>query len=177
MRIIAGALSGRVFQSPKGHRTHPMSDRVRGAVFNVLGNLDELTVLDVFAGSGALSFEAVSRGAKHSTAIEIDKSAQQTIAQNIDELGVRPKLKLIKANCASWSNNNPEQLFDIIFADPPFDSLQLPTLRKMTRHLQPGGLFVLNWPGKLDFPELADMQIVKQHSYGDAQVAFYRSSV
>jgi 16S rRNA (guanine966-N2)-methyltransferase len=83
MRIIAGRLGGRHFASPQGRRTHPMSDKMRGALFNALGDIDGLSVLDAFAGSGALAFEAVSRGAGHAVAIDVDKSAQRAIAENI----------------------------------------------------------------------------------------------
>jgi 16S rRNA (guanine966-N2)-methyltransferase len=64
MRVVAGSLKGRIFNEPSGHQTHPMSEKVRGALFNALGDIEGLSVLDAFAGSGALSFEAVSRGAK-----------------------------------------------------------------------------------------------------------------
>ena len=67
MRIIAGSLGGRVFKAPSGHRTHPMSEKIRGAIFNALGDISDLTVLDAFTGSGALCFEAVSRGVANAT--------------------------------------------------------------------------------------------------------------
>src|SRR4051812_43097697 len=98
MRIIAGTMGGRTFSSPHGHRTHPMSDKMRGALFNTLGDIGGLTILDAFAGSGALSFEAVSRGARHATAIDSDRSAQQTITENIRSLSLNKHVKLIKAS-------------------------------------------------------------------------------
>jgi 16S rRNA (guanine966-N2)-methyltransferase len=75
VRIIAGSLKGRTFSEPHGHRTHPMSEKVRGALFNALGDIEGLTFLDAFAGSGALSFEAASRGAKSVIAIDKDGPA------------------------------------------------------------------------------------------------------
>ena len=72
MRIIAGYLGGRQFNSPRSNRTHPMSDKARGGLFNALGDISGLTVLDAFAGSGALSFEAISRGAESVIAVDID---------------------------------------------------------------------------------------------------------
>ena len=86
MRIIAGELRGRQFNSPKGHRTHPMGDRVRTALFNTLGDISDLTILDAFAGSGALTFEAISRGAKSAVTLEIDYDAYEVIQQNAEDL-------------------------------------------------------------------------------------------
>src|SRR3990167_3157541 len=100
MRIISGYLKGRQFEGPKGHRTHPMSEKARGGLFNTLGNIDDLTLLDAFAGSGALSFEAISRGAKHVTAIDIDRSAINSVVKGAKELGIDDKLHAIRANAS-----------------------------------------------------------------------------
>ncbi|HKX24038.1 MAG TPA: RsmD family RNA methyltransferase, partial [Candidatus Saccharimonadales bacterium] len=83
MRVIAGELGGRFFAGPDSTATHPMAERVRGAMFNALGDIEGLTVLDAFAGSGALAFEAISRGAKSVVVVERDKRAQRIIAENI----------------------------------------------------------------------------------------------
>lgn len=103
MRVIAGTLGGRQFESPKGHKTHPMGDKQRGALFNTLGDISGLTVLDLYAGSGALSFEAISRGAARATAVELDKSAQETIAANIYSLALEDKVTLASSRVASWA--------------------------------------------------------------------------
>lgn len=112
MRIIAGKLGGRQFQTPPGHKVHPMSDKMRGALFNILGDVQGMTILDGFAGSGALSLEAVSRGAAKATAIDIDKAAHTQIQKNIKDLQVEDEVKAIRANAGSWSNNNPDVKFD-----------------------------------------------------------------
>src|ERR1035437_1617288 len=125
MRIIAGRLGGRNFDSPHGHRTHPMSDKARGGLFNALGDIDDLTLLDAFAGSGALSLEAISRGVSHATAIDIDKKAQEIIKKNAKELGVLDQVKVIRANASGWSDNNQDAMFDIVISAPPYDDLQL----------------------------------------------------
>jgi 16S rRNA (guanine966-N2)-methyltransferase len=151
-----------------------MSDRVRGALFNRLGDIEELTVLDAFAGSGALSFEAASRGAASVLAIEIDKSAQTSIARGIKELELQQRVKLVKANSSGWSNNNAEEQFDIVIAAPPYDDLQLPLIQKLVRHVKKSGIFVLDWPGNLTVPELQSLELISAHSYGDAQLGFYR---
>src|ERR1700683_4883439 len=104
MHIIAGYLKGRTFDSPKSGQTHPMSDKIRGAMFNMLGDIEGLNILDAFSGSGAIAFEAISRGAASVTLIESDHLAQRSIALNIDKLGLSESASLIRANANSWLN-------------------------------------------------------------------------
>lgn len=174
MRIIAGYLGGRHFNSPRGHRTHPMSDKVRGALFNVLGDINGLSVLDPFAGSGALSFEAVSRGAQSALAIELDKGAQQAIRANIEELKLQDKVRLISANSLSWSARNQEQIFDLVLCDPPYDNANVPAITTLSKHVKPDGLLTLSWPGQAAPGQLPGFELVKAGNYGDAQLVFYR---
>lgn len=174
MRIIAGKLGGRVFESPAGSRTHPMSDKMRGALYNSLGDITGLAVLDAFAGSGALSFEAVSRGAAHATAIDIDKSAITTVVNSAHALGISASVKAIRAGVASWLETSRSTMFDIILADPPYDDLQLGSVTKLAGRLNPGGIFVLSWPGKLDGPQLPGLELLRSKNYGDAQLLFYK---
>ncbi|HET7320089.1 MAG TPA: RsmD family RNA methyltransferase [Candidatus Saccharimonadales bacterium] len=176
MRIIAGQLGGRVFDSPRGHRTHPMSDRMRGGLFNTLGDIEDLTILDAFAGSGALSFEAISRGANHATAVDIDKNAATTIADNAIALGVADRVKAIRAGVASWLETTQDNhYFDIITADPPYDDLQDMVLQKLVSRLNPTGIFVLSWPGKAEAPLFDNLELVQQNNYGDGQLLFYKA--
>jgi 16S rRNA (guanine966-N2)-methyltransferase len=174
MRIISGKLGGRAFKSPSGHRTHPMSDKARGALFSALGDIAGLTVLDAFAGSGALSFEAISRGAVHALAVDSDKNAQRAIAENIDELHLANSVKPIRANVSGWSDNNPDQQFGLVLCDPPYDHLQLNLLQKLVRHVNPNGIFALSWPKNEDIPEFFGLELLKASPQGDATLVFYR---
>ena len=174
MRIIAGKLGGRQFDSPRGNRTHPMSDRVRGALFNTLGDITGLTVLDAFAGSGALSFEAVSRGATHSIAIDRDKNAIRALRENVRQLDVGDSVKPIQANSSGWSDLNPDKLFDIVILAPPYDSLQEAVLEKLARHTKPGGILIIDWPGKVSGPRFNGFELVTHKDYGDAALFFFR---
>lgn len=175
MKIIAGQLKGQIFAAPSGFRTHPMGDRVRAGLFNVLGDVEGLQILDAFAGSGALGFEALSRGARQILAIEVDRRAQDTINKNATKLGfTTDQYHLVHANAGSWSTNNPQALFDVVFAAPPYDSLQIPLVKKLAQHVKPNGLFVLDWPSNQPLPEIKGLQLVKDKSYGNAQIAFYR---
>lgn len=175
--VISGELRARQFSAPRGHRTHPMSTKVRGALFNSLGDLDGLTVLDAFAGSGALGFEAISNGAIRVLFIDNDKEAQKTILANIDSLGVQSKAKLTKANCSSWSDRNPDELFDIVLLDPPYDQVKDGQLYRLAEHTKPGGIVVLSLPPTSDFMLSTNhYSLLTTKSYGDATLSFYRKS-
>lgn len=174
MRIIAGLLGGRQFDSPAGHKTHPMSEKARGAIFNALGDISDLTVLDAFSGSGALSFEAVSRGAQSALAIENDKNAQKTIAENCQKLGTK-NVKLISASAGAWLNTaRLEPSFDIVLCDPPYDNLQENTLEKLANLVKSGGVIVLSLPPTAQFRLDNRYHLVAQKNYGHAELHFYK---
>ncbi len=174
MRIIAGNLGGRQFDSSKRNRTHPMSDKIRGGLFNALGDITSLTVLDAFSGTGAIAFEAASRGAAQVIAIEIDKAAHNYIQANIINLGLEQRVKAIRANVAGWLQHSAQVRFDIIICDPPFDHLQLATIKQLAELLKRHGTFVLCWPGGQPAPEIMPLSLSKQSSYGDAQLAYFQ---
>jgi 16S rRNA (guanine966-N2)-methyltransferase len=174
MRIIAGTLGGRNFTSPRTQRTHPMSDKARGALFNALGDIKGLTFLDAFAGSGALSFEAISRGAATVLAIDIDVEAVKTIAESIKNLNLEDSITLRRKNISGWSRNNQSQQFDIVLADPPYNDIRPNVLERLAVHIKPGGLFVLSWPGKEALREFSGLEPINNKSLGDIQLVFYR---
>lgn len=177
MRVIAGRLGGRLFDSPHSFRTHPMSDKARGALFNILGDIGGMTVLDPFAGTGALSFEAVSRGAKEALAIDSDRPAQKIIKQNIKALGLENEVKLVEASANAWLTTNYDDQFDLVLCDPPHDDLQFNLLTRLAQRAVPGGLLVLSWPGNQEAPDFAKFEKVEQKSYGDMQLIFYRKNI
>lgn len=175
MRIIAGDLGGRLFNSPKTHRTHPMSDKMRGALFNMLGDIEGMQVLDPFAGSGALSFEAVSRGAQSALAIESDRTAQRIIAENIQTLGLQAKVTFVKATANAWLSTNYDDQFDLVLCDPPYDDLQPNLLQRLSKRVVPGGLLVLSWPAGQPAPVFDSFDEIEHRSYGDGTLIFYRA--
>jgi 16S rRNA (guanine966-N2)-methyltransferase len=174
MRIVAGSLKGRIFGQPHGHHTHPMAEKVRGALFNTLGDIEGLTILDAFTGSGALCFEAISRGAKNAVAIERDPAVQKVVKQSIAELGLEKQMHIVRASAGGWSDNNPDGQFDIVILAPPYDDLQPNLLQKLTRHIKKGGILVLDYPGKQEPPNFENLQELRKKDYGDAQLVFYR---
>lgn len=176
LRIIAGTLGGRIISTPHGHRTHPMGERARGGLFNTLGDIQGLSILDAFAGSGAIGFEAISRGARRVTLIDKDKNAFMTMQANQQELELQAETKITQAGITAWLKNNPSVEFDIVVADPPYDDLQHHVLERLAVPVKRGGLLVLSWPGDLKLPVFSDLEIVSQKSYGDIQLAFYRKT-
>ncbi len=176
MRIIAGELKSRQFVSPRGRKTHPMSEKARGALFNMLGDITELTMLDAFGGSGALAFEAASRGARFVYCIDSDKKAYKVISENIVKLGLEDKVKGTIANVSSWADNNRDLLFDIIVCDPPYNDLRVDLLQKLADHLEPQGLFVLSWPSQFDIPEFTGLALTTKRNYAGLTLAFFRRS-
>ncbi len=174
MRVIAGWLGGRSFASPHGHRTRPMSEKMRGAIFGVLGDIKGMDALDAFAGSGALAIESISRGAKSAVAIEVDKGVHQVIARNIQALGIEDRIKVVRAFAGAWSTRNQAQFFDLIFADPPYNSIPYRDLKNLPRHLAVNGTFILSWPGSADPLSFEGLKVAQAKNYGDAQLVFYK---
>lgn len=175
VRVIAGSLGGRQFDAPKGFKTHPMSDRARGALFNMLGSLEGLRVCDAFAGSGALGFEAISRGAENVLAIESDRAAQRVHEANTRKLGLADNIKLIKASVGAWLQTNPDAQFDIILCDPPHNDLQESTVARIAACTKTGGIFILSCPSGGTLPVFPGLDLVASRTYSGLQLGFYRA--
>jgi 16S rRNA (guanine966-N2)-methyltransferase len=121
MRIIAGEWRGRIIEAPPGGDTRPTADRVRETLFSMLasrrGSFDDLRVADLFAGSGALGFEALSRGAGHATFVESNGAAAAAIRRNAEKLGATNRIHIIGGSALALPRSEP---FGLIFADPPY---------------------------------------------------------
>ena len=175
VRIISGKFGGRKIQAPDNSRTHPMSERIRNALFNSVGaEVQGAKVLDVFAGTGAIGLEALSRGASNVTFVEKDRVAQKVLSENIETLGVYTTTCVIKTSLASWLSTYQGEGFDIIFADPPYHDTQFSTVSRLFSLLKPGGLMVLSHPGRGEEPTGTGVIVVDHRSYGNAFLTFYR---
>ena len=178
IRVIAGVYGGRKIDAPdmSNTRTKPMGERIRNALFNRVGSeIKGARVLDAFAGTGSVGFEALSRGASHVTFIERDKIAQKIIANNMVLLGTDDDANLVKSSVNSWLATSEPENYDIIFADPPYHDLQLSTVSKLFGLLKPNGLMVLSWPGRGEGPNLENgIVVVDNRSYGNAQLTSFR---
>jgi 16S rRNA (guanine966-N2)-methyltransferase len=116
MRVVAGRFRGRVLHSPRGRAVRPTSDKVRGAIFNVLGDVEGLRVLDLFAGTGALGIEALSRGAAEATFVDTDPA---TAERNLELVGVDAPVH--RRDALQWLRFGGGP-YDLVFVDPPYSS-------------------------------------------------------
>jgi len=120
MRVVAGRLRGRRFSAPAGAATRPTSDRVREALFSVLGPLDDLRVLDLFAGSGALGLEALSRGAAEVTFVDSAQPAVKVLQANLAALGLDAEVRRQDARTFLKNARAEHRQYDLVFLDPPY---------------------------------------------------------
>lgn len=178
MRIISGIRRGHKLAEFEGEDIRPTTDRVKESVFNLIQNrIADAEVLDMFSGSGALSFEALSRGASRAVCIDMDKRSIDVIKKNAADLGFEDKCKIINASCFDYMASAKES-FDIIFLDPPYNKGFIePVLEGIVEHnlLKPDGIVVLE-SDNTDFREEPDgLLVIKQRRYGRTYITVYEA--
>ena len=132
MRVIAGRYGGRRLHAARGRTVRPTADRVREALFSILGPaVAGATVLDLFAGTGALAIEALSRGARHATCVERDPRALAALGRNVDELGLADRVTIARGDAVDHARRAEQSgaTYDIVFCDPPY-RLPLESIRE-----------------------------------------------
>ena len=176
MRIISGKYKGRAINPPRNLRARPTTDFAKENLFNVLGNLvdfEECDVLDLFAGTGSISYEFASRGARSVTAVEINPVHYNFIRQTAAQLGIG-SLPAVKANAFLYLKNCNKQ-FDIVFSDAPYDlegSEEIVRLTLEGDRLRSGGLLIFEHSKKADFSDNACFWQLR--SYGSVQFSFFK---
>jgi len=187
MRVIAGRLGGRRLSAPKGASTRPTSDRVREALFSVLGDVTGTNVLDLYAGTGALGIEALSRGARRAVFVESARPALAVLKKNLEDLGLTGETRAIGQPVARAIDVIAQEgPFDLILLDPPYAALAEAALavdRLMERAspsggsgtevLSESGLLVLEHASRDAPPELARLERTATRPYGEASLSFY----
>jgi 16S rRNA (guanine(966)-N(2))-methyltransferase RsmD len=178
MRIVGGSLGGRVLRAPPGAATRPTSEKVRQAIFNILPDPDGAHVLDVFAGSGALGIEALSRGAAHATFFEQAKPALAAVRDNLKELGVEDRATVIPGDAVSLAARHaPPVPWALVFVDPPYrsDLAVRAVLAIPPANLASDAVIVIEHDRRNAPPdELGSLLRTDQRRYGDTLVSFYR---
>ena len=181
MRISAGIYRGQRLQSPKGLRTRPTSDLLRQAIFNVVGpGIEGARVLDLFAGTGAVGLEALSRGAAETTFVERDRQALASLRANLDRLGLTGRARIIPddALAAAAAFDRSGGRFDCVFLDPPYgNDLAHRCLETLApgRILSENAVLVVQAFHKTTLPErMGALRRTWQRRYGETRLSLYR---
>lgn len=175
MRIVAGSRKGARIFAPRGRGTRPTSDRVREAVFAIIGEIEGARVLDLFAGSGALGLEALSRGAASAVFVESSRDAVRTIERNLQKLGLSGA-RIVRADAMRYLAKADER-YDLVFVDPPYElveSLRMPLASHLPRVLADGGLLVFETAAEIE-PELP-LPIRSSREHGSTRVTVFEAS-
>ena len=176
LRIIAGHLKGRPLKTPKGPSTRPTQGMLREAVFNICQNrIEGANFLDVYAGSGAMAFEAISRGASHAVLIEKNKIAISCIKENIKILQIERQIEVITADAVT-SVKRIERKFDIVYIDPPYETPTAPLIEQLLKAqlLNPDAiLFIEERDIKSKAPEFPHLILKNSRRFGVALLHQY----
>ena len=183
MRIVAGRFKGRELLGPASIATRPTSDRVRESLFNILAHgiegfdMDGARVMDLFAGTGALGLEALSRGAKFCQFVEESAEARGIIRKNADAFGAIGQCKIWKRDATELGSCAPQSPFELVFVDPPYgQGLGEKALRAIVDGgwISAGGVVVLEEGEAVVVGEVAGLALVDTRVYGAARVRIYR---
>lgn len=182
MRIIAGKWRGRTLKAPRGTATRPTADRVRESLFNLLGAAVEgAAVLDLFAGTGALSLESLSRGAERAVLVERDAAACAVVRENAESLGAGGRARLVRADWRAGLRALAAagERFDLVFLDPPYgEGIASAAAEALARGplLLPGAVVAVEEASRRGegFSPPGEWQLLADRRYGDTRVVLLR---
>ncbi len=175
MRIISGTARGRKLKCPRGNKARPTPDRVREAMFSILGErVKQAGVLDLFAGTGSLGLEALSRGAQNAVFVEKDPVVAKYLKNNVSTCGFEDRARVVKAPVRPYLRSNDLSNFDLIFADPPYvsdeGSLTLLALSKHAKSLQ-DSLVILEHSSLNEMDAVPEsLFVIDRRRYGDISI-------
>ena len=183
MRIVGGKHKGHSIAPPNGSATRPTSDRVRESVFNILAHgiagleIEGARVLDLFAGTGAMGLEAISRGARFCQFVDDSAEARGLIRKNADALGVIGLAKIWRRDATNLGPCAPQPGFDLVFADPPYGKgLGEKALISLVsgQWLNENAIVVLEESAKAEVPTIEGLTLIDERAYGDTMIRFFR---
>ena len=171
MRVVAGQFKGRTLRAPRGSATRPTADKVREALFSMLGDVSGARVLDLYAGSGALGIEALSRGAEAAVFVERDPRAVAAVRRNLDAVAVEAEVVQDDALAYLRRASGP---YDLVFVDPPYDfaSRVAGPLAERLPDLTPEGARIVTESDKRNPLELP-FALLTERTYGDTRIAIH----
>jgi 16S rRNA (guanine966-N2)-methyltransferase len=174
VRVVAGEFKGRRLYAPRGTRTRPTADRVREALFSMLGDVSGARVLDLYAGSGALGIEALSRGAESVVFVEREQQALAVLRRNLEAVGADAD---VRRQDVLRFLTRPEGTFDLVFCDPPYDVAPAvaPALDDALPALAGENARIVTESDKRN-PLLLSLPLVLERSYGDTRIAIHSAT-
>lgn len=178
MRVIAGEAKGRRLKGPRGSETRPTSDKVKEALLSILGDrVKDARVLDLFAGSGGIGIEALSRGATHVDFVEVAEAISDLLEQNLTACGFGDRASIYRMDAFRFIKQI-HRPYDLVFADPPYHNWQLKKLLPVLGQgamISPDGLAVVEHFHKIHLPkEIGNLEAVRSYEYGDTVLTLYR---
>ena len=179
MRIIAGTLKGRVIRTVQDLSVRPATGRVRETLFNMLihrMDFDGLKVLDLFAGSGSLGFEALSHGAAHVTFVEHDPSALRYLEENAQTLGCSESVEIVAMDVAQFMGE-ARSSFGLVFADPPYtypETRSIPDELFANKYISPNGYLLIEHSASLRFEDSSHYSVGPEKKFGRTLVTFFQ---
>ena len=175
MRVISGTAGGRRLKTLDGNATRPTADKVKEALFSIIQNyIPSATVLDLFAGSGSLGIEAVSRGAENAVLVDTSRAALSVIRQNVSALSFEGSTEVFGMDALSFIENT-DKLFDIIFIDPPYSAgLYSKVFEGILKHnvLKKGGILCIEYNNTVSFDLPKEYEVFKTRQYGSIFLMF-----
>ena len=179
MRIISGARRGKKLATLEGDKVRPTTDRVKEALFNILQfKISGSSFVDLFAGSGQIGLEALSRGADRSFFADSSRDAAKVIRQNILSTGFEDRAELFTGDYQGFFRQKKEESFDIIYIDPPYhENLFLPAIEASSMYVKPAGLIICEHPTNEPLPQRIGKAIAgKSYRYGKISLTIYSRS-
>ena len=179
MRVISGSAKSRKLKSPPP-QTRPITDRAKEALFNILGpRVIDASVLDLYAGAGSIGIEALSRGARFATFVELDPDVLRVLRENLQQTGLAGRARVVRENVFRFVARPPAELYDLIYVAPPqYKDLWAETMDRLNKHsfLALGGLVIVQiHPKEYRDLELARYEIYDRRKYGSVLLCFYRA--
>jgi 16S rRNA (guanine(966)-N(2))-methyltransferase RsmD len=176
VRIVAGTARGRRLAAPAGEGTRPTSDKVRGSIFNILGQFFEGgRVLDLYAGTGSLALEALSRGCAAATCVEASPGAVAVLLENAETCGFAERVTVVRRRVEAALPALLADSFDLAFVDPPYSEGPGVALPSLGRVLRTGATVVAEHDRRFTPPDrVGALIVVDRRTYGDTRISIYR---
>lgn len=174
MRVIAGTAGGRLLVAPRGTTTRPITDRVKETLFAILADRPvDANVLDLYAGSGAIGIEALSRGAEHCDFVEVARQAVAAIRENLQRTGLQDRGSVHQEDVARHVAHPAAKAYDLVFLDPPYEERAiLAPLERLLARLAPGAAVVVKHHWRTPIPEPPGLSRWRERRFGETNLTF-----